>query len=78
MTDSIMDVMWGWEEDSFSELERKWASGWHEDQNGKKWRLKDMTDFHLKNTINYFNDHDCDISPLLKQAKKRKLLINIK
>jgi len=48
----------------------EWESRIHEDQNWKEWRLSEMTDSHLLNTIIYFNKN-VDTTPLQNELTKR-------
>lgn len=69
-------IGWGWceedEDDIQERREEDWKNGIHFDKDFKEWKIRDMTDFHLLNTIKYFKYYNT--KPLLKEAKKRKLI----
>jgi len=53
------------------EIEENWSKGFHITQKGEKLKLKEMSDFHLKNTINYFKYY-LNVSFLEKELKNRR------
>lgn len=53
-----------------SEFEELWAEGYHIDNTGKKWKLKNMTEQHLRNTIKYFPD--ANTGPLERELERRR------
>lgn len=57
-------------DDPYEGIEENWDNGFHVDQNGKKWRIKKINNFHLRNIIKYFEDY-LDVSVLLKELNKR-------
>lgn len=58
-----------WDIEDCLDLEEMWRNGQHQDREGKIWELKDMTTFHLRNTIKYFST--LDTTPLKKELKSR-------
>ena len=51
-------------------VESRWRSGWHEMKDGKKIRIKEMSNSHIENTIKLFAM--LDTSPLERELKRRK------
>jgi len=51
--------------------ERLWKRGIHIDRQGNRHKISEMTDKHLQNTINYFNNYNVKI--LEKELEKRKV-----
>ncbi len=66
-----MEGLNGMYEASLERRERFWENGIHTDQNDNEYKLSEMTDEHLKNTIRYFKKTH-DVSSLLEELKKRK------
>ena len=63
-----IDIDYGIED--FQEyLESMWKYGRHEDREGNFYRISEMTDKHLQNTINYFSS--LDTTPPEEELKKR-------
>lgn len=52
--------------------EEHWSNGYHYDINDKKYKISEMTDQHLLNTIDYFNGSNT--KPLIEEARRRNLL----
>jgi len=57
--------------DEYPSIDENWEEGFHIDQNGKKWKLKKMTDNHLENLIKYF-EGKLSVEALLKEQKRRQ------
>ena len=72
MSDTTDDMEYGSAllEAQIEAREKMWRNGLHVDRKGKTWKLQDMTEFHLRMTIKYFDW--LDVSPLKKELKKRK------
>jgi hypothetical protein len=69
----IDDNFYNLEEPDYYELEENWEKGIHIDSNGKVYKLSEMTDNHLKNTINFFKF--ANTIELEKELQKRLITI---
>lgn len=52
-------------------LESQWAEGYHTTRNGDEVLIEEMTDNHLRNTINFFKDK-LDTTPLEEELASRQ------
>lgn len=65
------DIDWGGFDDMVEvDREEEWEEGFHTTADGEEIPLKKMTDFHLKNTIKYF-EKTRDVSALLAEQERR-------
>jgi len=74
MADLMEEQMWMMrdEEDEYlRKTESRWSRGWHQMKNGRKIKIKDMDNNHLKNTINLFSPI-MDTSTLEKELAQRQ------
>ena len=55
--------------DELNNIDLFWQKGMHKDQNGNEWKLSEMTNQHLINTIECFSMFDTE--PLKEELKKR-------
>jgi len=64
------DNLIGYDPSDYYEMtENEWEDGIHTDKNGIEYKLTDMTENHLRNTIKYFSG--LDTSPLEKELLSR-------
>lgn len=55
--------------DIVEERERQWENGKHTTKNGDILKISEMTNEHLRRTIDYFDGYDT--KPLLEELRKR-------
>lgn len=67
----VEDGLWeGYEVPDYIHNEENWKLGFHITKSEKRIEIKEISDFHLKNIIEYFRNEN-DVTPLLKEAKRR-------
>ena len=73
MGQDFIDDNWGNVCDVYDYMEVSWSLWIHTTNNNETLLLEEMTDYHLLNTIKYF-DNKCNTIFLKIEAKKRKLI----
>lgn len=60
-----------WDIPEYVGNEEHWKAGFHYDQSGKEYKLTEMSDSHLYNTIKFFSSKGWNVLPLEKETKRR-------